>query len=331
MTPASPTTDDRRAATRGNWLRQRFAAFARPRGAEPLPVRLDRHRIYVLPTGFGLFFAALLTTMGVGALNYNNNPALLLALLLAGTALASLVAAQLQLSGLQVVAIDAEPVAAGTPLRLRVHARDARERERRGLRLQLGGSHAVLDLREGAGEADLAVPTRRRGWLQLERLRISTLRPLGLAIAWGYAWPNAPLLVYPAPEPSAPPLPGGRGEQSLTRLHPAGEDMHHLRNYRRGDARRAIAWKPSARRDALLVREYEQPLDAEVELDWHALPALPYETRVSRLTAWVERCEHEHRRYRLRLPGQPVLGPDAGAAHRHACLRALALLPYAAR
>ena len=46
-----------------------------------MPKRLDRHRIYVLPTGFGLFLAALLAVMLLGALNYNNNPALLLALL----------------------------------------------------------------------------------------------------------------------------------------------------------------------------------------------------------------------------------------------------------
>ena len=31
----------------------------------------------------------------------------------------------------------------------------------------------------------------------------------------------------------------------------------------------------------------------------------------------------------LALPGQPPLGPASGAQHRHACLRALALLPDA--
>ena len=54
--------------------------LARPRRPEALPVTLDRHRIYVLPTGFGLFLGTLLAVMLLGALNYNNNPALLLAL-----------------------------------------------------------------------------------------------------------------------------------------------------------------------------------------------------------------------------------------------------------
>ena len=58
--------------------RARFDAWAKRRMPDALPARFDRRRIYVLPTKFGLFFAALLATMGVGALNYNNNPALLL-------------------------------------------------------------------------------------------------------------------------------------------------------------------------------------------------------------------------------------------------------------
>lgn len=310
-------------------LRSRLAGWARPRAPEALPARFDRHRIYVLPTGFGLFFAALLATMGIGALNYNNNPALLLALLLAGAALASLLRAQLQLTGLEIAAVAAEPVHAGSRLLVRVHARDHRERERRGLQLQLGAARAVLSLEEGAGEADLAIPTRRRGWLDTGRIRVSTVRPLGLARAWAWVWPESPLLVYPAPEAHGPPLPRGSGEHAQSRLHPAGDDMRHLRNYRRGDARRAIAWKPSARRDVLLVREYEQPRDAEVVLDWDTLSALPWETRIARLAHWVEQAERERRRYRLLLPGQPALGPDCGQAHRHACLRALALMPHA--
>lgn len=304
-----------------------FRAWARPRQPEALPVTLDRRRVYVLPTRFGLFFGLLLLAMGLGALNYNNNPALLLALLLAGAANASLLAAHLQLTGLQLSAIGAEPVAAGTPLEVRVHARAARGRERRGLRVETDTASATLSLVDGAGQASLLLPTAHRGWLDPGRLRISTTRPLGIARAWAYAWPDTPLLVYPAPEPHGPPLPQGGGAAAAARLDPAGDDVHHLRAYRRGDPRRAIAWKPSARRDMLLVREYEQPLGNDIVLDWRALPALDAEARIRRLARWVDQAEREGRRYRLLLPGQPALGPGSGSQHRHACLRALALLP----
>ncbi|QSX80119.1 DUF58 domain-containing protein [Agrilutibacter solisilvae] len=312
--------------------------LTRPRHAEQLPVSIDRRRVYVLPTRFGLFFSVLLLAMVVGALNYNNNPALMLGFLLGGAGMASLLAAQMQLTGLEIAAIDAEPVPAGQPLMVRVHTRAEPSRRRRGLRVDddgaggggvPAGESALLNLDQGHGEAQLALPTRRRGWLELPRLRVYTLRPLGLARAWAYIWSDAPLLVYPTPEEHGPPLPTGSGENVQTRLHASGDDVHHLRAYRTGDSRRAIAWKPSARRDSLIVREYEQPLGADVVLDWNALSGLAWEPRVSRLARWVDEAERDGRRYRLCLPGQAHLGPDRGVQHRHACLRALALLPDA--
>ena len=104
--------------TRRQWLMN----LARPRQPETLPQRLDRRRIYVLPTRFGLFVACLLVAMLLGALNYNNNPALLLALLLATVAIASTISAHLQLSGLQIDAVSAEPVVADTALQMPVMA-----------------------------------------------------------------------------------------------------------------------------------------------------------------------------------------------------------------
>lgn len=310
-------------------LRRRFESWIRPRAPEALPIAIDRRRVYVIPTGFGLFFSVLLAAMGLGALNDNNNPALLLALLLAGAALASLLVAHLQLSGLRVFAVGAEPVPAGEPLALRVHLRAGDGRERRGLRVECGEARTRASLADGAGEAVLELPTKRRGWLQPPRLRISTRQPLGFAYAWCHAWPQSPLLVYPRPERDAPPLPQGGGEGARARPHALGEEPHHLRAYRQGDPRRNIAWKSSARRGALLVREYERREGAEIVLDWRAMQGLDAEARISRLARWIDEAERRNRRYRLRLPGQ-TLGPAQGPAHRHACLRALALLPHAA-
>jgi uncharacterized protein (DUF58 family) len=313
-------------AVRRRW-RRRLEGWARPRGPEALPARFDRRRVYVLPTAFGLFFGTLLLAMGIGALNYNNNPALLLCLLLAGAANTSLLAAHLQLTGLSIDAVGAEPVPAGTPLQVRVHANAPPGRERRGLRVDYDTLSTTLSLVDGHGQAVLAIPTERRGWLALDRLRISTTRPLGLARAWAWVWPETSLLVYPAPEAHGPPLPAGSGDHARMRAHPAGEELHHLRQYRRGDARRAIAWKPSARRGALLVREYEQPRGVDVMLDWRLVHGLGDEARIRRLARWVDEAEREGRRSTLLLPGHAPIGPASGAAHRHACLRALALLP----
>ncbi|WP_045726970.1 DUF58 domain-containing protein [Xanthomonas sp. GPE 39] len=315
-------------ARQHDW-RQRLAHLATPRDPEPLPVRLDRRRIYILPTPFGNFIALLLATMLLGALNYNNNPALLLAMLLGAAAMASAIVAHLQLSGLRLDALSAQPVAAGSPLRLRLALTASDGRRRRGLRVRYGEVLAHLDLHDDArNEADLHIPTERRGWMDLQRIQISTTQPLGLLRAWAWFWPETPLLIYPQPETDGPPLPTGTGTPTQTRLHALGEELHQLRPYRAGDAPRTIAWKHSARRDTLLVREYERPIGVDVVLDWRMLLPLPYERRIARLARWVDEAERDGRRYRLLLPGHPALGPDRGPQHRHQCLRALALLPH---
>ena len=299
----------------------------RPTRSEPLPIRLTRNRIYVLPTRTGLFFGLLLIAMLMGALNFNNNPALLLALVLGGAALASLIAAHMQLSGLRLQALAADPVPAGAPLLLKIALDAADARVRRGLRIAHGDAAVHATLPAHGGTVELPLPTDRRGLMPLPKLQLSTVQPLGLARAWAYAWPRRSLLVYPAPETQAPPLPlpaGGDGQPQLTRT---GEDPHHLRGYRAGDAPRSVAWKASARRDSLIVREYEQQRSGELQLAWEHTRGLPYEQRIRRLARWIDDAERDGRRYALTLPGQPDIPVGQGAAHRHRCLRALALLP----
>jgi uncharacterized protein (DUF58 family) len=302
-------------------------AFVRPKKPEDLPVRIGRNRIYVLPTGFGLFLAAMLTTMLIGGLNYNNNPALLLVFLFAGVAHNSLVHAHLILSGISMKAIHAEPVFAGQVLRLKLRFDAIGARDRPGLQLLAGDAQVGFDLHaDEEVEVTLDLITRRRGWLELGRMRLSTLRPLGLARAWSWMRPTTRLLIYPALDPVAPPLPEALGDGDSPRTRAFGEQPHHLREYRQGDMPRQIAWKASARADRLLVREYESAVARDITLDWKVVAALPHEDKIRRLARWVVEAERSGSRYSLLLPNQ-VVPAGRGAEHRHICLRALALLP----
>lgn len=307
--------------------------FVRGRKPEPLPITLDRKRIYVLPTRQGLLVGVLVLGMLLGALNYNNNPGLMLAFLLAAIVHNGVVLAHLRLSGLRITALHAEPVHAGESLALRLRL-ESGKRSREGVQLRAAAGEAVdlpanLQITGADAEVELSIPTARRGLMDLGRLRLSTTRPLGLARAWSWWRPQQRVLVYPALERSGPPLPGAASDGARQpRAQRSGEDTHHLRDYRNGDAPRQIAWKASARLDRLMVREYEAGVARDVMLDWQALRQLPHEQRIARLARWVLEAEREGRRYRLQIPGT-TLGPARGPEHRHACLRALALLPEA--
>lgn len=307
----------------------RMAALAlvRPKQPESLPVRIDRRRIYILPTGFGLFLAAMLTAMLLGGLNYNNNPALLLVFLVAGVAHNSLVHAHLILSGISLKAMHAEPVFAGQVLRLKLRFDASGARERPGLQLLCGEARSDFALQaDDEAEVTLDLVTHRRGWLVPGRLRLSTLRPFGLARAWSWLRPDTRLLVYPALEAIAPQLPEALGDGDSPRTRAHGEQPHHLREYRPGDMPRQIAWKASARADRLLVREYESAVARDISLDWQAVSELPHEAKIRRLARWVVEAERSGSRYSLVLPMQRIAA-GRGVEHRHLCMRALALLP----
>ncbi|HVV97849.1 MAG TPA: DUF58 domain-containing protein [Rhodanobacteraceae bacterium] len=306
---------------------RRLPALTRLRQAERLPIRLDRRRIYVLPTGFGLMFALLMFVMLLGALNYANNPALLLTCMLAAACGASLFVGFRAMNGLALTRVEAGECHAGESLPLRLRFAES-PRMRAGLRLRLGDSEAAFALAAG-GDYPIDVPlaTTRRGRLDVGRLRLSTEFPLGLFHIWSWLHPDASFVVYPEIETPAPPLPDASLSDEALARSGAVEESGGLRDYRVTDPPRQIAWKPSARHDTLLVRDVERAGSDALVLDYYALAGLDRETRIRRLAAWVVAADAAQREYTLRLPDETI-GPGAGITQRRASLRALALLPF---
>lgn len=308
------------------WLERRLPALTRWRVPEPLPIALHPRRIYVLPTRFGLLFGAMLVMMLLGALNFNNNAALLLTFLLSGAVLLSMGRGVRMLDGLRLVAVDAAPVPAGSALSVALRFEAGDSEPRRQIELIHGRERWIFDLDGGAATVRLTLPTERRGLLPIGRLTLACEYPFGLFRAWSVVHPDVRLLVHPRPEAKSPPLPRGAAGDAEAHASPAGEEWHALREYRHGDPRRLIAWRASARAERLLVREFATPRAARIEIAWEATAGLPHEQRISRLARWVLEAARGPADYALRLPGE-TLGPGRGPVHLARCLRALALLP----
>lgn len=307
------------------YAERRLPALTRLRKPETLPIALGRRRIYVLPTGFGITFALLLFVMLLGALNYANNPALLLTCLFAAACGASLFAGFRVMNGLALARLSASECHAGEPLALRLRFETARARP--SLVLRRDATETAFSLTpDDDSEVVLAIPSTVRGWLRPGRLRLSTEYPLGLFRIWSWLNPDAAFLVYPAIETPAPPLPSGAGNKAERTRPGPGDEASGLRDYRVTDPPRLIAWKASARHDALLVRDAERRIEDALVLDYAAIRGLDGEARLRRLTAWVLAAEAAQREYTLHLAEQSI-GPGVGGTHRHACLRALALAP----
>ena len=308
------------------WAERRLPALTRLRRAESMPTRLDRRRIYVLPSGFGLLFGLLLFVMLVGALNYGNNAAVLLTCVLAGAAGASLFVGFRGMSGLVLARAQGDETHAGDPLQVRLRFEPG-ARARAGLRLRHRDLDVAFALPANApADVALMLEDTRRGWQRIGRVRVWTDYPLGLFRIWSWLNPDAEFLVYPALERPAPPLPAGAGRIGEQATAGASEEHAGLRDYRPSDPTRLIAWKASVRHDSLLVRDIEHRSGEALTLDHAALRGMDGEARIRRLAAWVVEAETAQRACTLRLPGESI-GPGLGAEHRRACLRALALMP----
>ena len=304
----------------------RLPALTRYRQAEPLPIRLHARRVYILPTRFGLAFAVLLLAMLIGALNFNNNPALLLTLLVIATTMIGFHHCVGQLNRIELRSVGTDPVHAGQPLRLKLSFHAGAGADRPHLVLDQDRHRTQLSLAaEADGEAEIVLPTQRRGRMPVGRLRLWTPYPFGITWAWSVLHPDVQVLVYPRPDAEAPALPLGDPREQGQRLRFPGDDWHGLREHRTGDPPKHVAWKPSARQERLLVKEFADPQSHAVTLDWQALQ-LEREARISRLTRWVIEARDRQLTFRLRLPGIE-LGPGSGAGFAAACLRELALLP----
>jgi hypothetical protein len=75
---------------------------ARRHGADALPVKIERRRIYILPTRFGLMLTALLVAMLVAGLNYSSNLGLVFAFFMVSTVLVAMHHCHRNLLGLTV-------------------------------------------------------------------------------------------------------------------------------------------------------------------------------------------------------------------------------------
>lgn len=315
-----------------NALRQRGANWMASRTPATLPISLGRRTIYIIPTGFGLFFALIVLICVAGGLNYNNNLALLFAFLFAALGSQSMLLTFRNLHGLRLSEVQAQSTFAGQPLQLTYTLEAPDHAPRTSLNLRVAGGseqqrfELVLTPRVLVG---LSQPSTRRGWLRPRFLTVWTVWPFGLFDAWSYLHPDQHVLIWPAMEPDPPPLPWGQGAASSLEHGSGDDDLRGLRAYVSGDPMRRIAWKRSAGSEDLLVRQFEAPAQPELTLDIAQLGALPWERRIERLCAWVELAWRGNLVFKLRLPDR-TLGPDQGQEHRRRCLDALALLPEAA-
>jgi uncharacterized protein (DUF58 family) len=323
------------------WVRRRADAWAaRASRADAGEVFLSQRRVYIVPTGAGIGFAALLLVLLIGSVNYSLGLGFALTFTAGACALVDMVFTYRNLAHLRLRPGRAQDVFAGEEAQFELHLVNRTRRDRYAIAVEFAGSTAaphLVDVAAASGTVvTLATPTARRGWLAAPRVRLSTRFPLGLFRAWSYWQPDLKVLAYPAPEAAAPPLPLAASGPGTGFGAAGNDDFAGVRSYQAGDPLRHLAWRQIARLDPelggqLATKHFEGGAREQLVLDFAALPsALDLELRLSRMARWVLDAEQHALPYAFRL-GAETFDAAAGAAHQAACLRALALFGGGAR
>lgn len=287
--------------------------------------------------------AITLVVLLVASINYQLNLGYLLTFMLAGAAVVGMHVTHGNLRGLTMNLIAGRAdsinasgqfgsIFAGSIAHIEVRLSHARKRQRPSIGLALlddsrAPHWAWADVpAQGSTTLNVAFKAQRRGLHRVPDLQAETRYPLGTFRVWTVWRPKSDVLVYPAPEPFAPPLPPGEprsGGGGAARAQSSGE-FDGVRGYRRGDPLKLVVWKKAAKSDELVSRDSSDAQRYELWLDYATCGAKDPEAKLSRLTAWVMAADQLGSDYGLRLPNREIK-PRRGEAHQRACLEALAL------
>lgn len=314
-------------------LREAFRRWLESRLARSDSHTLTQRNLYILPTRGGWGFCLTLAVMLLAAVNYQLNLGYALTFLLGGAALAAMHQTHGNLRRMTLRVRAPAPVFAGEAATLEVVLDNPGRSDRPAVGLGLYAARrqgmAFVDVpAQGSTVARLRWHPPRRGQHPLPTLLVETHYPLGLFRAWTVWRPAAELLVYPAPEQPAQPLPAplAQNDPGAASRRGRGSEFDGVRAWRRGDALRQVVWKKVARTGALVSRDMGAAHARTLVLDWPATAAGTDgdpERRLSRLAAWVLLAERQGLGYALQLPGLHL--PAAGGeAQRRAALQALA-------
>jgi uncharacterized protein (DUF58 family) len=300
------------------------ARVIRRHGRDSLPISIHRRRIYILPTRFGVMLGIILAAMLIAGLNYNSNLALAFAFLMVSMALVTMHHCNRNLLRLSVDATTEVDALAGREAKFEFELRNGSNVDRRDIEVRCHSGASMGSVAAGERESiEVTVPIAQRGVTRVNQFELRTRYPFGWFYSWTYVQGSITIYAAPAPAgnrtlPSA--AASGNGAYAEVR---GDEDFSGLRAYEPGIALKHMAWKVLARGGEAAVRSYSGLASKPEWLDFGALEGLDVEARLSQLCLWVLESDAAQRPYGLRMPGKEI-APSGGAAHRFACLRALA-------
>ena len=314
---------------------------------------LNLRNVYIFFSREGMLFAVLLIITFIAGINYGNNLVLGLCFYLISVWLISFHVTFAHISGLQVRLLEVTMAEAGAPVWVTLQLQSDSRQPRRQLlfsfdltdkktdreikkktKNNMNSQHSVLVTRlQGEQTIRLPVQTHKRGQLELPRLKIKTVYPLGIMRAWSYVYFARTAWVCPKPEVfDWQQQYGVASQEDLAaggQYRQGQDDFERLDSYIEGESLARVSWGHVARGQGMLTKHFADPVGQEQTLDYGNMPAAHHEQKLAQLAHGVLTLGQLGVPFTMCLPNDVpsavVMGE--GNSFAQACLLRLAKAP----
>lgn len=279
-----------------------------------------------MPTSFGFAFGTMALVLFFLAVGYANNLIYIFVFFLISVALTGVLVTNKNVDGVEAENLQAESFFAEEKGTLVVTLKNHFSSSAWEINTYFEKSEekSFLSALNPAEEKNISVfwTSQQRGRIRLPRLIIQSTFPFGLLRAWKVYRKPREILVYPA----------RKGERSFPLSSLSSEDFSNTglfrdhRTYQSTDSMMRVDWRASARRQELLVKNFEHQDKPTLHFLWSQTEYLNnIEDRLSQLCLWIDEAERKGHQYSLQI-GTHQTSLERGPAHWKRCLEVLATI-----
>ena len=297
--------------------------------------QLKNNRTFIVPTAFGWVFALMSFVMLVLAIGYLNNLLYFFVFMLISMALSGMLTTNKNIEAVSVRSIRAGDLFANEEGSLLITF----ENKKKNFRLyqiefsyleghQVHQPFCIVSEMDQSFTQALPFKPTKRGYYQAPRLIIRGTYPFQMLRAWKYFQPTFSFYVYPQKKGVAQ-FPQTQGRDALENEKLAAESeglFKDLREFQKTDSPHRIDWRRSLKHQKILVKNYEQPTDQQIQLSWEQTAFLnDFEEKVSQLALWIDMACKQNLKFSLKINSEVTVSAQS-RDHYLLCLRKLALL-----
>lgn len=280
--------------------------------------RERKPRVYIVPTRYGTIYGLMVMSFLFVGTAYDNNSVLVATALLVTFGLMCMHQTNTNVAQVEVESVEPESGFSGQSVSWKIRLKNKAPLTAFSINIR----DAVLDIPASTTSIEnIQVVLRKRGRVEMNRLKISSTYPFGLFYAWKFWNGHVQYYVYPRLHHEAIIPEGRHNDRTEISGH---EDFIGHRDYIPGDSARHIDWKAQARQQKLVVKLFDTHQPDIVVLNLMDFSAHTTEEKLSQLATAVHECFKLQKVFKLVLPNEEH-APAWSHAHYEQCLRALAV------